>query len=231
MTKRAESALALETWDEAALEEVASRLDRSGYPVRHASYEEAADRRVHAAVLTEDASGNKVEIVTRPERSGRRFFGARDAGIQGLSNVALRSLDLAGDMRFWLALGATASDYVGEIAYLALDRAHHRVALYPSNSTGLLYVAFEVATFDDLMRGHYFLSERQIKIVQGPGRQPASQQAFVHFSGPEGLIYTYVTGMGRSQHDSRPPRQFPRNSKSLCAWGSRADGPPELGIG
>ena len=105
---------------------------------------------------------------------------------------------------------------------------HHRIVLYPSKTQGPLYVAFDVASLDDLMRGHYFLAERQIKIVQGPGRQPASGQSFLHFQGPEGLIYSYVTGTMRRDARSQPPRQFPRDADSLCAWGSVAADAPEL---
>ena len=75
--------------------------------------------------------------------------------------------------------GPAPRDYAGAVVYIALDEAHHRVALYPSKDQGPLYLAFSVESFDDLMRGHYFLAERQVKIVQGPGRQPASQQSFL----------------------------------------------------
>lgn len=222
-----ESRVAVEAWDDAALDGVETRLSEAGFPARRASPEECRARRIRSALLARDATGNAIDIVTRPERSARRFFGARDAGLKGLSDVGLRSTDVIGDLRFWRSLGAEVSDYVGEIAYLAIDDAHHRISLYPSTSKGLLYLAFEVATLDDLMRGYYFLAERQVKIVQGPGRQPASEQVFLHFQGPEGLIYAYVTGMVR-RGDPRPPRQFPRTAESLCAWGSRAEGAAEL---
>jgi 2,3-dihydroxy-p-cumate/2,3-dihydroxybenzoate 3,4-dioxygenase len=223
-----EPSLGVEAWDEAALDPLEARLREAGFSARRASPEESRARRVRAAIFTRDATGNAIEIVAQSERSGRRFFGARDAGLMGFSSIGLRSIDIAGDLRFWRALGAEIRDHVGEIAYLAIDDAHHRIALYPSRATGLLYLAFEVASVDDLMRGHYFLAERQIRIVQGPGRQPASEQVFLHFQGPEGLVYAYVTGMARGFDKPRPPRQFPRTAESLCAWGSRADGAPEL---
>jgi len=222
-----EPSLGVEAWDDATLDACESRLNAAHFPVRRASLEESRARRVQAALIARDATGNTIEIVVRPERSGKRYFGRRDAGIRGLFGVGLRSSDPSGDLRFWRTLAADVSDYVGEIAYIAIDEAHHRIALYPSRTRGLLYVAFEVATLDDVMRGSYFLSERQIKIVQGPGRQPASDQIFLHFRGPEGLIYAYVTATARRER-SRPPRQFPLAAESLCAWGSRADDAPEL---
>jgi 2,3-dihydroxy-p-cumate/2,3-dihydroxybenzoate 3,4-dioxygenase len=134
-------------------------------------------------------------------------------------------------LHLWRALGAEVVDYVGDIAYLALDEAHHRVALYPSRERGVLYVAFEVASLDDVMRGRYFLAERQVRLVQGPGRQPVSQQAFVLFRGPDDLIYGYVAGMAPRPPNSAPPRQFALSAESLCAWGSRAVDVAELSPG
>ena len=105
-----ETALAIEAFDEAALDVLRSRLAEAGFASGPAAPEEARARRVHAALLVSDATGNALEIVARPQRSGRRLFGARDAGVVGLGNVALRSTDVAGDLRFWRALGAEVSD-------------------------------------------------------------------------------------------------------------------------
>jgi 2,3-dihydroxy-p-cumate/2,3-dihydroxybenzoate 3,4-dioxygenase len=223
-----EPSLGVEAWDEAALEILQARLAASGFVARLADLGERRARRVEAALLARDATGNAIDIVVRPERSGRRFFPSRDAGLIGLFGAGLRSIDPKGDLRFWRALGAEVSDYVGDIAYLAIDDAHHRLALYPSHAKGPLYLAFEVATFDDVMRSQYFLGERQIRIVQGPGRQPTSGQVFLHFRGPEGLIYAYVAETGKRSDRRRPPRQYPRVAASLCAWGSQAEGAPEL---
>ncbi len=223
-----EPSLGVEAWDDATLDACEAQLKAANFSVRRASFEESLARRVRGALLTRDATGNAIEIVVCPERSGTRFFGSRDAGIRGLYGFGLRSTDPTGDLRFWRTLGAEVSDYVGEIAYLAIDEAHHRIALYPSRTRGPLYVAFEVASLDDVMRSSYFLAERQIRVVQGPGRQPASDQVFLHFRGPEGLIYAYVTATAHREDRPRPPRQFPLAAESLCAWGSRADGAPEL---
>lgn len=223
-----EPSVGIEAWDETALETLQTRLAAAGFSSRWADPAERRARRTEAALLTRDATGNAIDIVARPERSGRRFFPARDAGLVGLFGAGLRSTDPTGDLRFWRALGAVISDYVGDIAYLAIDDAHHRLALYPSRTKGPLYLAFEVASLDDVMRNHYFLGERQVRIVQGPGRQPASDQIFLHLQGPEGLIYAYVTGTAKRADWRRPPRQFARVAESLCAWGSRADGAREL---
>jgi 2,3-dihydroxy-p-cumate/2,3-dihydroxybenzoate 3,4-dioxygenase len=225
----AEPSVGIEVWDEGALELLESRLNEAKFVTRRASAEEARLRCAQTALIARDKTGNIIEFVARPERSGRRFFGARDAGITGLAGIGLRSKDVKGDLRFWRAAGAEVSDYVGEIAYLAIDERHHRLSLYPSKTSGPLYVAFEVASLDDVMRASYFLAERQVQIVHGPGREPASEQYFLRFRGPEGLIYAYVSGVAKHLKTG-PPRQFRRADESFCAWGSVAKSIPELSV-
>ncbi len=143
----------------------------------------------------------------------------------------MRSTDLGRDLQFWTELGAEVSDWVGDITYLRIDGLHHRIALYPAKQRGLLYAAFEVETLDNIMQNSYFMQERQIKIVQGPGREPCSKQIFLHVEGPDGIIFSYVNGMSEMGPVRRPARQFPLLLESLCDWGSEAKDVPELGAG
>jgi 2,3-dihydroxy-p-cumate/2,3-dihydroxybenzoate 3,4-dioxygenase len=220
--------IGIEAWDDAALQEIGERLRAHGFAARSASSEECQRRYVQSALLADDASGNRIDLVTRPTRSGRRYFPPRDAGIVQLQGVGLRSIDHARDIAFWRLLGAEVTDWVGDIAYLRIDRLHHRIALYPSQRPGLLYAAFEVEALDQIMQNSYFMQENQVKIVQGPGRQSASRQIFLHVEGPDGLILSYVNGMATIGDQPRPARQFPLTATSLCNWGSESTGVPEL---
>jgi len=223
-----ESSIGIEVWDEASLAAAEAALTARGFAVARADADACRVRRVIAALLARDGSGNAIDLVLRPMQSGKRYFPGRDAGILGLHDVALRSTDIARDRAFWAALGARVSAYVGEITYVSIDDSHHRIALYPSQRRGVLAVGFEVESLDQIMQNSYFMQERQVKIVQGPGRQPASGQIFLHVEGPDGMIYSYVHGMNRAAPADRPPRQFARARESLCAWGSTAQGVPEL---
>nr|WP_249795190.1 VOC family protein [Bradyrhizobium sp. NBAIM08] len=222
------TSIGIEAWDDAALQEIGERLRARGFSARSASPEECQRRYVQSALLTEDASGNRIDLVTRPTRSGRRFFPPRDAGIVQFHGIGLRSIDHERDLAFWRLLGAEVTDWVGDIAYLRIDRLHHRIALYPSQRRGLLYAAFEVEALDQIMQNSYFMEDNQVRIVQGPGRQPASQQIFLHVEGPDGLILSYVTGTAKIGDRPRPARQFPLTATSLCNWGSESKGVPEL---
>ena len=222
------ASIGVEAFDEAALDELERRLRDGGYTSRRAVAQECKRRHFHAAVLTQDASGNRIDFVIRPTQSGRRYFPSRDAGVTQFHGVGLRSKDPSGDLQFWKILGAEVSDWVGDIAYLRIDRLHHRIALYPSRNAGLLYAAFEVESLDNIMQSSYFMQERQVRIVQGPGRQPASRQIFLHVEGPDGIIFSYVNGMEELDGRRRSARQFPRVAESLCAWGSQSWDVPEL---
>jgi 2,3-dihydroxy-p-cumate/2,3-dihydroxybenzoate 3,4-dioxygenase len=223
-----DASVGIEVWDAAALAEIDRRLRDLGFVVREATADECRRRYVQSALLMEDASGNRIDLVVRPTRSGRRYFPTRDAGIVALHGVGLRTIDHARDLAFWRALGAEVSDWVGDIAYLRIDGLHHRVALYPSKRSGLLYVAFEVEALDQIMQNSYFMQENQIRIVQGPGREAASRQMFLHVEGPDGLIFSYVNGMDELGEKPRLARQFPLVSASLCDWGSESKDVPEL---
>ena len=222
------ASVGIEVWDEAALQEIGRRLRELGFAVREATDAECRRRYVQSALLAEDASNNSIDLVVRPMRSGRRYFPPRDAGIVRFQGVGLRSTDHVRDLAFWRALGAEVSDWVGDIAYLRIDGFHHRIALYPSKRNGLLYAAFEVEALDQIMQNSYFMQESQIKIVQGPGREPASRQIFLHVEGPDGLIFSYVNGMAELEEKPRLARQFPLTACSLCDWGSESKDVPEL---
>ena len=222
------ASVGIEVWDDTALAEIGRRLRELGFTVRDATAGECRRRYVQSALLAEDASKNRIDLVVRPTRSGRRYFPPRDAGIVAFQGVGLRSTDHLRDLAFWRALGADVSDWVGDIAYLQIDGMHHRVALYPSKRNGLLYAAFEVEALDQIMQNSYFMQESQIKIVQGPGREPASRQIFLHVEGPDGLIFSYVNGMAELEEKPRLARQFPLTAGSLCDWGSESKDVPEL---
>ena len=223
------ASVGVEVWDDKALEEIGRRLRDLGFDVSEATSGECRRRYVQSALLAEDASRNRIDLVVRPSRSGRRYFPARDAGIVAFHGVGLRTIDRIRDLAFWKALGAEVSDFVGDIAYLRIDGMHHRVALYPSKRNGLLYAAFEVEALDQIMQSSYFMQESQIRILQGPGRQPASRQIFLHVEGPDGLIFSYVNGMAEVGDRPRLARQFPLHPTSLCDWGSESKDVPELG--
>lgn len=223
----ADHTVAFEVADGDALEAAAAEIEAHRLPVRLGTREECELRRVERFLQFRDPSGNGVDLVVRPFHSGRRHFPARDAGVTGFSHVGLRTTDAVRDEAFWTRVcNARVSDRIGAAPLLRIDAVHHRIALFPSTYAGVQHVNHQVEGVDDIMRAYYFLRERGVRIVFGPGRHPTSSAIFLYFEGPDRMVYEYSTGV-RSITDEATyrPRQFPFAPSSFCMWGSRPDIP------
>src|SRR5262249_11597386 len=86
-----EQTVGFEVENEASLQDAAATLESLGHAVHAGSAPEAQQRKVKAFIGFRDPTGNHIELVVRPERSGRRYFATRDAGITALSHIGLNS--------------------------------------------------------------------------------------------------------------------------------------------
>jgi 2,3-dihydroxy-p-cumate/2,3-dihydroxybenzoate 3,4-dioxygenase len=196
-------------------------LRRLAISAGRGSAEDCALRKVKDMVWFTDFSGNRIELLVRPLNSGWRYFPSRDAGIRGLADVIVRSVDVEKDLSIWSGiLGAQISDWAGDAVYLRFDGAHHRIALFPARRPGILAVEYAVENIDLLMRNYYVLRDLQVPVLHGPGRRPASEQLFVTFVGPCDALFGFVTEGAVLEWQGRRPRQFPAGAAGLCNWGS-----------
>src|SRR5882672_6281304 len=195
-------------------------LRRLGVTAGRGSAKDCALRKVKDMVWFADFSGNRIELVVRPLSSGWRYFPSRDAGIRGLADVILRSVDVEKDLSIWTGiLGAQISDWAGDAAYLRFDDAHHRIVLFPAARPGILSIEYAVEDVNLLMRNHYALRDLQVPVVHGPGRRPASEQLFLTFAGPSDILFSFVAEGAKVDAQGRRPRQFPSGPAGLCSWG------------
>lgn len=222
----ADQTIGLELYDPADLDAVGAALENAGHPVHFGTREECELRRTKSFIASTDPSGNKIEILARPYRSGERYFPARDAGITHFSHIGLFTTDAARDTKFWTALcNARVSDWLGESPFLRIATTHHSIVLFPANRTGIHHVNHQVEDIDDVMRSYYFLKEKNVRIVHGPGRHPISTAVMVYFEGPDGLTYEYSCGVKHvmpEEESTYRPRQFSLDAYNACMWGSRA---------
>lgn len=218
--------LAFVVADEDALEAAARELAAAGVAVRRSTPAQRAERRVVDFIGFSDPTGNKFELVIRPYKATRRYFPTRDAGITEFSHVGLRTTDAPRDERFWVThFNIRANDWIGAAGLLSFDEVHHRIALFPADRPGIQHVNFQVASIDDVMRSWYFMTDRQVRIVFGPGRHATSGAMFLYFEGPDGVVYEYSHGVRMIEDPSWRPRQFPFTSEAFCVWGAKPDVP------
>jgi len=220
-------AVGFEIQGRSQFESAIAALSQHGVEVTIGTEPECAARKARALARFGDPAGNAIELVLRPLNSGWRYFPARDAGIVGLSGVALRARDVPACELLWTRLfNGRVSDWVGDAVFLRFDQAHHRLAYYPSTGNGLLAIEYAVENVDLLMQNSYFLQSSQIRIVHGPGRRPTSNQLFLTFAGPDQTLFSFVAeGNPVADEASHRPRQFPRARSSFCAWGGESQVP------
>ena len=225
-----ESTIGLELSDDAMLGEMKDHLSRMGVAWVEMAQDRCADRLIRAGISVDFGAGYHIELVVGPRISARRFYPTVDSGLDGLSTLGLKSTRIDEDVRFWVdVLGARVSDRVGDIAYLRLDEAHHRIALYPSDTRGVLYIGIGIRSSDYLMQNTYGLQERQVQVVHGPGCESASGRLFVRMQGPEHILISLEYDEQEVRPD-RQPRYFELSHESLCMWGSRCTEVKELAI-
>jgi 2,3-dihydroxy-p-cumate/2,3-dihydroxybenzoate 3,4-dioxygenase len=218
---RAVQSVGLEVRYSNDLDALLERLCRLGVSAGRGSAEDCALRKVKDMAWFADFSGNLIELVVRPLNSGWRYFPSRDAGIVGLTDVIIRSVDVERDLSIWSGiLGAQISDWAGDAAYLRFDDAHHRIVLFPAARPGILSVEYGVEDVNLLMRNYYVLRDLQVAVLHGPGRRPASEQLFLMFAGPADVLFSFVAEGAVVAAGGCRPRQFPAGPAGLCSWGS-----------
>jgi 2,3-dihydroxy-p-cumate/2,3-dihydroxybenzoate 3,4-dioxygenase len=75
----------------------AGELERLGYAVHAGTSSEAGARKARDFIAFNDPTGNRIEPVWRPAKSGARYHSSRDAGITAFSHVGLCTADAARD--------------------------------------------------------------------------------------------------------------------------------------
>lgn len=223
-----EHALGIEIKDPNALGDAAEQLEADGVEVERSTPDEAAQRKVVDFIWFRDPTGNRIELVARPYEANRRYYGARDAGIRGFGHVGLNCMDPPRDEKFWTKhFNIRVSDWIGKVPLLRMTNIHHQIALFPTDKPGIQHVNHQVEEVDDVMRSMYFLQDRQVRIVFGPGRHATSGGYFLYFEGHDGMVFEYSNSDRTIIDDDENyrPRQFEMENASFCVWGSRPDIP------
>lgn len=207
------------------LDAAANALEMAGHSVDRATADQCELRRVRECLGFTDPSGNRIELVLRPAHSVQRYHGTRDAGVTGFSHVGVFSTDAARDELFWTTLfNARVSDRLGDAPLIRVNPCHHTIAILPGRKPGIHHINHQVESTDDVRRSNALLRERQIPVVFGPGRHPASSAQFLYFTGPDGVTYEYSVGVRDIFADDEPiyrERQLEASPRGACQWGAQ----------
>src|SRR5258708_36369875 len=84
-----EQTVGFEVDSEENLQAAAATLEALGHPVHNGTSAECAARMVKAFIGFKDPTGNSIELVVRPARSGRKFFPTRYIGVTGFRPLRL----------------------------------------------------------------------------------------------------------------------------------------------
>jgi len=218
-------AVAFEVGTRAEIDAAAAELERIGHPVHAGTRAECDLRKVHDFIAFDDPTGNRIELVWRPQMSGHGFRGTRDAGITGFSHIGLCTTDAARDEAFWTRVcNARASDHIGDAPLLRIGKIHHTLALFPTNRKGIQHINHQMAGTDDIQRAYNFIRERKVPVVFGPGKHPTSSARFLYFEGPDGMVYEYSSGVCEIDDEAAwRSRQFEAAPRGFCKWGAKPD--------
>jgi 2,3-dihydroxy-p-cumate/2,3-dihydroxybenzoate 3,4-dioxygenase len=223
-----DSTVAFELKDWSALDAAQAELEAAAIPCGRGTPEEAADRFVHDFVWFIDPTGNRYELVVRPFEANRPYHPNRPTGITGLGHVGMNTTDPKRDQAFWLThFNARISDWIGPAPLMRINSRHHQIALFPTTKPGVQHINHQVESIDDLLKAAYFLQDKQVRIVFGPGRHATSGGYFLYFEGHDGFTFEYSTSdrmVIEADGDYRP-RQFAMENESFCLFGAKPDIP------
>lgn len=211
-----------EVADCTSLDDAGAELERLGHPFRRGTRAECESRRVGDFIQFKEPNGTSIDMVVRPELSGDRYYGTRDAGIASFSHIGLFTRNPVSDEIFWTGTcGARVSDRIGNIPLLRISAIHHTLALLPAQRSGVQHINYQVVSTDDIMRSVSVLKQHCVPIVFGPGCHPTSSARFLYFEGPDGMIFEYSVGVSEINEEHYRERQFSFEPTSLCMWGSK----------
>ena len=188
---------AFEVADGAALDAAAAEIEAHACRCAWARATSASCAASSVSLQFRDPSGNGIDLVVRAvtQRAPRTCRRATPASPASRTSACARPTRRA-TRRSGRACATRACPTASAPApLLRIDAVHHRIALFPSTYAGVQHVNHQVAGVDDIMRAYYFLRERGVRIVFGPGRHPTSSAIFLYFEGPDGMVYEYSTGV------------------------------------
>jgi len=179
---------------------------------------------VARAIRFQDPEGNVVELVSGVDQV-HDTYGNRDVKPRALNHVVLFTTDRPKMEQFYGGtLGFQLSDTLADfMTFWRCNANHHSIAFASARGdrTGLNHAAFDVKDWSDLMRAVFYMGERGVKRMWGPGRHLAGNNLFSYYFDPEGNVVEYTTEVEQITNDDYVPPVRPLIPDQ---WGSLPPG-------
>ena len=181
-----------------------------------------------ATRIVEPSMGATLEFYLLPSATKPQPFLPTLAKIQRLGHVvwATPHYDEANAF-FRDVLSFVESDRLGEgiTFYRAFPNPyHHGIGVGRSARNHFHHLNFMVTEIDDIGRALARFRAKDVAVVFGPGRHPASTSVFLYFLDPDGMTLEYSFGMEEfPEVDPRAPRRLEPTPLNFDSWGSYRD--------
>ena len=140
-----------------------------------------------------------------------------------LSHIVLNTSDADAATTFFTgSLGFRISDQTRMMDFLRCNSDHHSLALARMGGPSLNHIAFEVPSFDALMRGCGRLKENGCKVEWGIGRHGPGNNVFAYFVDPHGFAIEYTAEFQQvddATHKPGLPQDWVRPANRVDQWG------------
>jgi 2,3-dihydroxy-p-cumate/2,3-dihydroxybenzoate 3,4-dioxygenase len=215
--------------EEAQFPMLEQRLKEHGVPYERLSVTECNARGLARAVrIVEPNIGATMEFYVADPTVKPKPFTPTLVKIQRLGHVVWTTPHYDKAIAFFRdVLNFAESDSIGEgVTFFRAfpNPYHHGIGIARGQRNQFHHLNFMVTEIDDVGRGLARFKVKNVPVVFGPGRHPASTSVFLYFLDPDGLTLEYSYGMEEfPELGTRTPRRLEPVPLNVDSWGSFRD--------
>ncbi len=158
---------------------------------------------LHDARDADDHGGGRIAAVRDPQ--GRTIRLVQDDRLiaplpsepdrpERLAHVNFNSDDVDRDARFFTdAMGFVLTDRSKMMAFVRTNDDHHSIVIADAPVNTLNHIAFQLPTWEGVMRAAGRMVDHQFPIGWGPGRHGPGDNVFTYFVDPFGFVIEYTS--------------------------------------
>lgn len=165
---------------------------------RGQAFAEVAACDIHnAAIVVTGPMDYKLMITTTRRDPELKYIAPWPYRITKLGHITLQNPDPTAFMNYMTqTLDFRLSEQMSDKFYwMRCNVDHHTVGCAFSPRIGVNHVAFELASWEDVMRFNDHLRDHNVRIEYGPGRHGPGNNIFIYFIDPNGIRFELFTDM------------------------------------